>query len=352
MEIAIRADGGAKIGMGHIMRTLVLAKELKNKNNHVFYICRVDNFTYDIKNLNNETYGFNHNEFIKNYVSDKYKMGIEKILSVGFKVYFVRENFLISDMMNIKADLLITDSYDIDEYYFSKTKNAFSRTAYIDDMNLYYYDVDFLINQNIGAEKFNYKTNENSKLLCGCKYVMLRKEFKNIEEKCVPETVKNIMITVGGADPNNITLKLLSWVKSLNYNFHVVIGPSFNNIEQLKEFESARIKLYHNVDMCSLMQKVDMAVSACGSTLYELAACKVPTIGIIIADNQQGIACEMHKQGIIRNIGWYNELDEDTFIKAIGDISDNYDLRKNMGLKASKLIDGKGAERISNIITA
>ena len=40
MKIAIRADGGSKIGMGHIMRTLVLAKELA-KTNDVFYICRI-----------------------------------------------------------------------------------------------------------------------------------------------------------------------------------------------------------------------------------------------------------------------------------------------------------------------
>ncbi len=38
MKIAIRAEGGFQIGMGHIMRTLALAKELAKANEVFIYV--------------------------------------------------------------------------------------------------------------------------------------------------------------------------------------------------------------------------------------------------------------------------------------------------------------------------
>lgn len=136
MKIAIRADGGSKIGMGHIMRTLVLAKELA-KTNDVFYICKVDNL-----------------------LSNKYKSGIDKVKAEGFDIVTINENNIINDLKNIVADCLITDSYDVNEEYFNLTKGMFEITGYIDDMNLYYFNVDFIINQNIGSEEYSYEVNK------------------------------------------------------------------------------------------------------------------------------------------------------------------------------------------------
>jgi UDP-2,4-diacetamido-2,4,6-trideoxy-beta-L-altropyranose hydrolase len=323
MKIGIRADGGSSIGMGHIMRTLVIAKELR-KTNDVFYICR-DNM-------------------------DKYQKGIEKVKSEGFKVLLVRDNHLLEDLKRINANLLITDSYDVDEEYFNITKAIFNKTAYIDDMNLYYFNVDFLINQNINAEDFNYKVNKDTKLLLGSKYVMLRNEFKNMPPKHIKKIISDVLVTIGGGDPNHITEKILSWVHNLDYAFHVVVGPAFNDIEYLKSFENDKIKLYFNANMSNLMKNCDIAISACGSTLYELAACGVPTLGIITADNQIGVANKLNIFGIINNLGWYNKISKESFIKNIVNFAEDYDKRKLMAEKASKIIDAKGVERITKEI--
>jgi spore coat polysaccharide biosynthesis predicted glycosyltransferase SpsG len=95
------------------------------------------------------------------------------------------------------------------------------------------------------------------------------------------------------------------------------------------------------------MQECDMAISACGSTLYELDACDVPTLEIIIADNQQGIAEKIDKMGIIKNLGWYHKISEDTFINVL---TENYRLRKTMIEKEKGLVDGKGAQTIAKIL--
>ncbi|MBU3126662.1 UDP-2,4-diacetamido-2,4,6-trideoxy-beta-L-altropyranose hydrolase [Clostridium tagluense] len=322
MKIAIRADGGATIGMGHIMRTLVLAKEL-SKVHDVFYICRVDN-----------------------PLSDKYIIGIEKIKSQGFVVKAIREDFILLDLKDIQADLLITDSYDVYEKYFDETKKMFNKTAYIDDMNLHYFNVDFLINQNVDGVDFAYKVNNDTKLLIGSDYIMLRDEFRAVSEKYIKEKVNDIMITVGGADPHHITEQILDYVKILDYTFHIVVGPSFEKDNCLKDFENSKVRVYYNANMYEIMQNCDIAISACGSTLYELAVCGVPTLGLIIADNQQGIAKKMDELGMIKNMGWYDNLIKDKFIDDLNYICNSFVKRREISLKAKKAIDGNGVKRI------
>lgn len=322
MKIAIRADGGANIGMGHIMRTLVLAKEL-SKSHDVFYVCRVDN-----------------------PLSEKYRIGIEMVRSQGFVVRVIREEYILLDINDVEADLLITDSYDVDEKYFNETKRMFTKTAYIDDMNLYYFNVDFLINQNIDGVDFDYKVSNDTKLLIGPDYIMLRDEFKDVSEKYIKEKVKDIMITVGGADPYYITEQILNYVKMLEYNFHVVVGPSFEKNNHLSDFESSKVRIYYNANMYEIMQNCDIAVAACGSTLYELAVCGVPTLGLIIVDNQQGVAKKMDELSMIKNMGWYDKLLKDKFVDDLNYLCNNSVKRREMSLKAKKAVDGNGVKRI------
>lgn len=328
MKIAIRADGGESIGMGHIMRTLVLAQEL-SKNNEVFYICNSN------KNINN-----------------RFQVGIIKIKSNGFNVITVDEETMIQDMRDIYADCLITDSYDVNEEYFNLTKEMFKYTGYIDDNNLYYFNVDFIINQNIYAQELKYKTNSNAKLFLGTDYAMLREEFQNVRTKKVEKNVKDVLITVGGSDLHNLTEKILKKLSKLKYTFHVVVGPSFNNVDILKKISNTNknIRLHFNANMCELMQTCDLAISACGSTLYELCACCIPTIGIIIADNQESIAKYMGNLELIYNLGWYNDIRFEAIDNIVESFAKDYKRRLNMSQGQSTIINKKGAKLLSDLI--
>lgn len=324
MKIAIRADGGSQIGMGHIMRTLVFAKELA-KANDVFYICKVDV-----------------------PLSSKYKPGIDKVKAEGFDIATINENNIINDLRNIVADCLITDSYDVNEEYFNLTKDMFEFTGYIDDMNLYCFNVDFIINQNIGAEEYFYKANKDTKLFLGTNYTMLREEFRKNPNKNIKKEVQNIMITVGGADPNGITNTICDYVKDLEFKFHVIIGPSFKkeNIEKLVKLKNLKdnINLYFSANMIEIMKKCDIAISSCGSTLYELAVCGVPALGLIIADNQEKIAYKMHQEGLIYNLGWYKDLTKDIILDNIKKISklDN----RQIIINNQKIINENGVDKL------
>ncbi|NFQ00895.1 UDP-2,4-diacetamido-2,4,6-trideoxy-beta-L-altropyranose hydrolase [Clostridium sporogenes] len=325
MKLAIRADGGSKIGMGHIMRTLVLAKELA-KTNDVFYICKIGN-----------------------PLSSKYKSGIDKVKAEGFDIVTINENNIINDLRNIVADCLITDSYDVNEEYFNLTKDMFKITGYIDDMNLYCFNVDFIINQNIGAEEYFYKANKDTKLFLGTNYTMLREEFRKNSNKNIKKEVQDVMITVGGADSDGITNRICDCVKDLELKFHIIVGPSFKkeNIEKLVKLKNLKdnINLYFSANMIEIMKKCDIAISACGSTLYELAVCGVPALGLIIADNQEKIAYKMHEEGLIYNLGWYKDLTKDIILDNIKKISklDN----RQIIINNQNIINKNGVEKLS-----
>ncbi|AVQ47701.1 UDP-2,4-diacetamido-2,4,6-trideoxy-beta-L-altropyranose hydrolase [Clostridium botulinum] len=325
MKIAIRADGGSQIGMGHIMRTLALAKELA-KINDVFYICKVDA-----------------------PLSSKYKLGIDKVRSQGFKVSTINEDNFMKELCKVKADCLITDAYDVNEEYFNLTKNIFNVTGYIDDTNLYYFNVDFIINQNSGAEELVYKVNKDTKLFLGTNYIMLREEFRKQRKKDIKGKIQNIMITVGGSDPNGITNTICNHLKDLEFKFHIIIGGSFKeeNIKKLVKLKKSKdnINLYFNANMIQIMNKCDIAISACGSTLYELAVCGIPTLGLIIADNQERIAYKMNEKGLIYNLGWYKDLTKDIIIDNIKEISKLYN--REIMISNQKIINKKGVENLA-----
>lgn len=320
MKIAIRAEGGNNIGMGHIMRTLVLAGKLCLKN-EVLYLC-------------------------KNSIENK--GGVLKIQKNGFKVVAFKDSVL-EVLPSLNADMLITDSYDVNEKYFIDAKKYVKHTVYIDDINSFDYPVDLVVNQNINAEDLIYK--QKYKLL-GLKYLMLRDEFGNLPQKYISKHVKNIMITMGGSDPIEFTKVIVNWTKNLNFNFHVIIGPSFKDIEYFKNINLNNVTFYFNANMADVMEKCDLAVSASGSSIYEFLAAGVPCLSVVIADNQLGISKKLSEMNMVESLGWYSSLNESEFKNKLIALCNNYDLRKQRSIEGQKLIDGCGARRIADFLNS
>jgi UDP-2,4-diacetamido-2,4,6-trideoxy-beta-L-altropyranose hydrolase len=310
MKIAIKANGGQGIGMGHIMRTLVLAKEL-SKYHKVFYICES---------------------------KPEYFSGINMIMDEGFEVI---------DDLNREADMIIVDSYNVDYRYFQQLKKQYEYVVYIDDLNLFFHPVDLVINQNINAEDLNYI---EEKVLLGTKYLLLREEFRNMPRKQINKNISEVLITMGGADPLEATMKIMQQLKDVSWQLHIVIGPAFHYKEKLYLFKSENVTFYESANMKILMEKCDLAISSCGSTLYELSACGTPTIGIGIAENQLKVAEKFEEMGMIKYLGYINTIDWKTLSEELNSLATNIEMRKTMSMKTQELVDGLGSKRVVDYI--
>ena len=222
---------------------------------------------------------------------------------------------------------LLIDSYQITDKYM-KTLGEYVKVAYVDDCGEDVYAADMLINYNIYAPEIDYaamykeKDLKVPKLILGYEYVPVRKEFGNIEYK-VKDLARDVLITTGGADMYNATEHILTKLLEKSdrnpfLRYRVVSGAYNEHIDKLRSIAKTNnnVYLYENVpDMWNLMRKCDIAISAAGSTMYELATIGVPTVCFYFVENQRKIAkaCEQ----FAKNAGNYEAFSERTVDKIV-----------------------------------
>ena len=251
---------------------------------------------------------------------------------------------------------LCLDGYHFTPDYQKTIRDAGIRLLVIDDMNHFPdYHADILLNQNIHAPDLHYHYDPDTTLLMGTRYVLLRKEFLKYQnfKRQIPEKAKNILITMGGSDPENVTLKVIQAIKLLNdlsLEVKVVLGSSNPHVEAIRNAMRHAPCAMHCIqnakDMPDLMAWADMAISAGGSTCWELAFMGVPMLTVILADNQQGIAEGLERRSVGCNMGFFKALSADLVLEMVSDLVKNENRRSKMSENAIHLVDGAGRKRV------
>jgi len=332
--IGIRVDVNKEIATGHIMRCMTIANKLKQSSEVLFITSEegykmLDSFGYQALMLNN------HNN-IEDELTDLHEI-----------------------IMNKNINKLLVDSYSVTFDYLSYL-NKLLKLIYIDDLNLFTYPVQMLINYSPIFADFKYQDNYHAdqriKFLLGLKYVPLRDEFNENRKLNTNESVSSIFISSGGADVcsflNRIIPEILTSPKiPSNIKIKVMSGKYVN---QSAVFQSPRVMFYQNINnVAELMSSCDIAITACGTTLYELCACQVPAISYIDADNQIYDAVYFSKHDWIPYVGDIRNNYEKciyNILESIKTYSNNYELRKERASMLSALVDGLGASRIADAI--
>lgn len=253
-------------------------------------------------------------------------------------------------------DIAIVDSYLKDLLFYKMLSDRVKLIVCLDDNNRLKYPKGIVINGNVYAKNIDYPKNNQITYLLGTKYTTLRKAFWEVPEKKIREKIESIMVTFGGGDTKNMTPKILSFLNDRYPDLikNVIIGKSFNNIDDIKKCSDKNTSLiYHPgaVKMKEIMLKSDIAISAGGQTLYELARVGVPTIGVCVADNQFGNIRGWEKIGFLENAGWYNKDNIITRLDILLKMLKNIKLRKIKSTVGKKLIDGRAGFRIYESLT-
>jgi spore coat polysaccharide biosynthesis predicted glycosyltransferase SpsG len=100
-------------------------------------------------------------------------------------------------------------------------------------------------------------------------------------------------------------------------------------------------------DMAPLMAWADVAVSAGGTTVWELAFMGVPALLCIVADNQEGAVGALGRDGVFRSAGWVNRLTDEELSDELANLIYGKDLRNAIHNRARAIVDGKGAARVA-----
>ena len=336
--LIIRADSAPHIGAGHVMRTFSLAQEWIKNGYNVAYI-----YAEMLQNLK---------ERLLNY-SDK--ISLHKINAERGALKDAEETLQTIMEFPEECKIVLLDGYNFkDDYQLFIKNNSSLPTIYFDDVGTskcYYTNIVF--NQNINANENLYKCREPyTELLLGLKYVLLRDEFlkyldfrRNVKKK--PE---NLLILLGATDPENYTAKIVNILKEakISMNITIISGqePSVELLKALKNFPY-KYELKQNVlDMPEVMLKADIAITAGGSTNWELSFMQVPLVALAKNDYEETILKEIHKRKLGIFAGRFENFDKNDFINKLNTLINDPKLRELIIKNQRQNIDGLGRKRV------
>jgi UDP-2,4-diacetamido-2,4,6-trideoxy-beta-L-altropyranose hydrolase len=258
----------------------------------------------------------------------------------------------------LRAAWIVVDGYQFGDVYQRTLKAAGFPLLWIDDYgHAGHYCADLVLNQNMYARESLYRSRESyTRLLLGTRYALLRREFWPWRgwQRDVASRDARVLVTLGGSDPENVTLKVIQALQQLkrpDLEARIVIGPANRHLAVLRqaiERSVCCIKLVTAAtDMPALMAWADIAVSAGGSTCWELAFIGVPSIAITLAENQHDIVESLSKAGAAVNMGWYTHISTSALATTIAELLDRPDVCHQMSDRATSIVDGLGADRVA-----
>ncbi len=333
-KILFRADASLEIGTGHVMRCLTLAKALKGAECR--FVCR------------------EHEGNLIDYIRDQ-----------GFEVLALpmgRGDWLGASWQEDAAqtaaagpcDWLVVDHYGLDASWESAMRAQATRIMAVDDLANRPHDCDLLLDQNLGRKPADYagRVPAGCPLLLGPSFALLRPEFAAWREKSLARrggALKTLLITMGGVDQHNVTGDILAALKGSalpdGAEIKVIMGPHAPWLAEVRAAAAAMPwpceVLVGVSNMAELMAGSDLAIGAAGSTSWERCCLGLPTLALVLADNQRAGAKALAAAGAAvllgdaRRNGWQAELRAALPPATLTTLSRN----------AQKITDGKGGER-------
>ncbi|MCG6553508.1 MAG: UDP-2,4-diacetamido-2,4,6-trideoxy-beta-L-altropyranose hydrolase [Candidatus Magnetominusculus sp. LBB02] len=328
MDVIIRADAYPEIGTGHLMRCLALGQALRDGGKRV---------------------GF------ATYCEAAGLLARLAAPEEGFTVFPLKNK---SDIFHPPCAWAVADGVNFDSRFHKAMYDAGYKLIIIDDMAaLDFYHASIILNQNIHAHSLKYNANPETKLLLGPDYIILRREFITYRgvEKLITERRLNVLITLGGVDRENFTLKVLSSIKDItDINITVIVGAGNLNIDIIKTVrtESPLTILQNVTDMAAVMAAHDVAITSGGTTVWELAFMGVPSVVGRVAPIEDYLVAGLNSRGLFIDTGWFKTATEDEIRGNLLKLLYNEKLRMAMSKLAQRLVDGYGRNRIIEAMTA
>lgn len=332
--IWFRADGGREIGMGHIRRCLSVSAALQELGGQTCFLV-ADDAAVSLLDAQGQDYRVLNSSWQN--PEEELKTMLPMLRESGKGVFFADSYYVTAEYLRQIGELM--------------------PVCCMDDMGISGLPVDLLINYNIFATSSLYTMGDGkTNYLLGTKYAPLRREFQNAYQP-VREKAERVLITTGGSDRYDLTGQILRNAlqkpETKDLEYCVVSGPYNEHLPQLLEMERkhGNVHIYSNVTrMSELMQSCDIAVTAGGSTMYELCAVGVPILCFSFVDNQEKIVEEFRKRRIVRFAGNYLTQKEQMIpllTEQIAALHDSVELRRSCSEKERELVDGQGAWRIA-----
>ena len=340
MKVAVfRADCTEKQGLGHLMRCITLATEIKKNNFKIYFLTNGLNtkLTRYLKNKKFNLISTNSSKYLQN--KKKFEnFDLKQTLNILTKIGFV--------------DLLILDHYSLSIKWEKRIKKAVGRLVVIDDYFNRKHFCDYYLNQNLLAKNFLKKIfikGKKVKFLLGGDYLTVNEKLKKYKARKKKNKIKNIGIYFGASDNKNLTLKFIKLLKNTNYNFSVVIGTNNSNYKEiLKETKNKKnFRVIKNqIFLGNFLKNCDLLICSGGQITIERLFFGIQAIVYPVNLNQFLFAKSLEKLKLIKQVRNYKKINKDKLKKAL-----NLSPRKEyLKLRKEKTLNFFGTKKIVQII--
>lgn len=362
--VVFRTDASVQIGTGHVMRCLTLAHALAAQGADCQFICRehagnliefirASGFAVHVlpvgdheepRALRLETDAGAFESAYQRWLGATQAQDVEACAPL---------------LAGLEPKWLIVDHYALDASWERALKDYCRRLMVIDDLADRPHACDVLLDQTFGRAPEDYRqwTPADAQVLCGSQYALLRPEFAalrtySLQRRVAPQ-LRQLLISMGGVDKDNATGLVLETLKSCplpaECGVTVVMGsaaPWLVEIgQQMQELPWPTRLLCGVGDMARLMADSDLAIGAAGSTSWERCCLGLPTIMLVLADNQNKVAQGLENAGAATVIERLQDVGA-RLPDLISAIADRPDQLMPMSAAASHIVDGRGVEAV------
>jgi UDP-2,4-diacetamido-2,4,6-trideoxy-beta-L-altropyranose hydrolase len=332
--LAIRADATVSGGIGHIVRSLALAEAWKDAGGKAILVS-----------------------------SGPLPVLEALAMGVDFRWLGERRPLFVDDIRGfldiaraVAANAVVLDSYDLDHTWEGRVRRDGLALLAVDDLASREHECDILLDTSIGpqdADQYQGLVSRETVLLLGPRYAPLRRSFRCTKfEPRVCGPVRRVLISFGGTDPLDHTsaaLDALALVNTHDLKIDVVTSSANPRIKHLTARVGALPQGFLHVDtheMPNLMSAADMALGAGGSSSWERCRAGLPSLVMLAAPNQRGIAAYLAAENVVRivggeGIGLVHELAE-----ALRAALTDGEWRAFASYRGMSIVDGLGAERV------
>lgn len=338
--IFIRADASLRIGSGHVMRCLTLAGALRTMGLRCEFICRTQ--PGDLIDLIRQR-GYVVHTLMRTPDSSQYEgMDSEQTLEI---------------LRQSPCDWVVVDHYDLGERWERQIRCRCQGLFVIDDLANRAHACDVLMDQNLGRLERDYLAlvPPGCRLLIGPRYALLRPEFAEKRPYSLrrrhSSQLRNVLVSLGGADADNVTSSVIAALQQDNdlppFKLSVVLGrqsPWAAHIRAQVAGLPWPTDVFEDVrDMAALMSDSDLAIGGVGGTAYERCCLGLPSVLVVLAENQRPGAVALDRAGAATLLGEPGALKD--LPRVLSEVSSS-DRLTRMSDAASAIVDGIGADRV------
>jgi UDP-2,4-diacetamido-2,4,6-trideoxy-beta-L-altropyranose hydrolase len=256
-------------------------------------------------------------------------------------------------------DWIIVDHYALDERWESLVRESCKKLMVIDDLADRKHDCDVLLDQNYYSDmqtRYINKVPKHCQLFLGPRYALLREEFRVLREKIKVRTgdVKKILVFFGGVDADNFTSLAIQALSELNskQQVDIVIGSQHPNREQIQQacINHSFICHIQTMLMPELMAEADLAIGGGGTAIWERCAMGLPSIIVVMAENQSKAAIDLNAFGVLISLGDAKKIRKVDMHSAVEKLLINEQLRTKLSIASMHLVPIQRQNKITEML--